>query len=259
MKKLVFNPIGRPKVRLKFNPTTKPTEEQSTRAVSPLMEKRFHATEVRAVKNGNKKTIAGYAARYNVLSHPLPAGNGQKFRERIAPGAFKRILATNPDVVATFNHDVNKVLGRTSAGTLRLSENARGLQFECDLPDTEAGRDTYESVSRGDLNACSFAFTLGDRMDHFAEEDCEEEDEGMRGKLKRAVKRIVRTIRDFADLIDVSVVTHPAYPGTAVDARHLLVAGEVRSRIEAMKPVAAVKEDFNEVDVRKRRLAVLDL
>ena len=38
------------------------------------------------------------------------------------------------------------VLGRTTAGTLRLSEDSRGLKFECDLPDTTAGRDTYESV-----------------------------------------------------------------------------------------------------------------
>jgi len=110
------------------------------------MEKRFQVTEVRAVKNGDKRTITGYAARYNVLSCDLGG-----FRERIASGAFKRILATNPDVVCLFNHSDNAVLGRTTTGTLRLSEDSRGLKFECDLPDTTAGRDTYESVQRGDL------------------------------------------------------------------------------------------------------------
>ena len=59
------------------------------------MEKRFQLTEVRSVKNGDKRTITGYAARYNVLSGDLGG-----FRERIASGAFKRILATKPDVVA---------------------------------------------------------------------------------------------------------------------------------------------------------------
>ena len=51
------------------------------------MEKRFQLTEVRSVKNGDKRTITGYAARYNVLS-----GDLGEFRERIASGAFKRIL-----------------------------------------------------------------------------------------------------------------------------------------------------------------------
>jgi phage head maturation protease len=46
------------------------------------MEKRFQLTEVRAVKNGDKRTIAGYAARYNLLS-----GDFGGFRERIASGA----------------------------------------------------------------------------------------------------------------------------------------------------------------------------
>ena len=78
------------------------------------MEKRFQVTEVRAKKNGDKRTITGYAARYNVLSSDLGG-----FRERIASGAFKRILATNPDVVCLFNHSDNAVLGRTTAGTGR--------------------------------------------------------------------------------------------------------------------------------------------
>jgi HK97 family phage prohead protease len=120
------------------------------------MEKRFLATEVRASRGPNgQRRITGYAARYNVLSHPLPCGDGTTFRERIAPGAFKRILASSPDVICCFNHDSNKVLGRTTAGTLTLSEDDRGLKFTCDLPNTEAGRDCYESVQRGDTNRFS--------------------------------------------------------------------------------------------------------
>ena len=184
------------------------------------MEKRFQLTEVRAKKNGDKRNITGYAARYNVLSGDLGG-----FRERIASGAFKRILAANPDVVCLFNHSDNAVLGRTIAVTLRLSEDSRGLKFECDLPDTTAGRDTYESVQRGDLNGCSFAFMVDDsRMCDYKEEEIDDEEDGIRGMVKRATRAIIRTIRDFANLIDVSVVTHPAYPQTSVDARNLVGA-----------------------------------
>jgi len=200
-------------------------------------EKRFYATAVRAVKNGDKRTITGYAARYNVLSGDLGG-----FRERIAPGAFKRILGASPDTVALVNHDASKVLGRTTSGTLRLSEDSRGLKFECDLPNTETGRSTYESVQRGDLNGCSFAFMTDDsRMCEYKEEEFDpefdEDNKGIRGKAKRLVRSIVRTIHDFTNLIDVSVVTHPAYPQTSVDARNLLVAVEVRSRVAAFKPM----------------------
>jgi uncharacterized protein len=110
------------------------------------------------------------------------------------------------------------------------------LKFECDLPDTTAGRDTYESVQRGDLNGCSFASMVDDaRMCEYKEEEIDDEEGGMRGMVKRAARAIIRIIRDFANLIDVSVVTHPVYPQTSGDARHLFVGAEVRSRVEAMK------------------------
>jgi HK97 family phage prohead protease len=234
------------------------------------MEKRFYATEVRAKKDGNKRTITGYAARYNVLSSPLQTGDGSTFRERIASGAFKRILATNPDTVCTFNHDMNKVLGRTTSGTLRLKEDSRGLAFECDVPDTQAGSDTYESVSRGDINACSFAFTVDDaRMCDYREEEFDpefdEDNEGIRGNAKRMLRAIVRTIKDFAALIDVSAVTHPAYPQTSLDARNLLVGAEVRSRVQAFKPAPPPvrvsepsRDDQTEAVVRRRRQNLLN-
>jgi hypothetical protein len=192
----------------------------------------FGATEVRASKNADgTMTVKGYAARYNVLSHDLGG-----FRERIAPGAFDDIMGTDPDVVCLLNHDNNKILGRTTAGTLRLEADSRGLAFECDLPNTQAGRDTYESVKRGDLNGCSFAFQLGERMDEFNDEEIED-DEGIvekyRAKARKVVKQIVRTIRKFKSLLDVSIVTSRAYPNTSVDARNL-VGAEVRSRVQEM-------------------------
>jgi hypothetical protein len=259
--KLVYGPK-----KLKFNPPA--VDDSNMRAAaSSLMEKRFQATEVRAVKG--KRTIAGYAARYSVLSNPIPAGDGQTFRERIEPGAFTRILASNPDCVCLFNHDDHKVLGRTTSGTLRLQEDARGLKFECDLPDTQVGRETYELVQRSDLNGCSFAFMVDDRnMCSYREEDIEaEEEDGFRGRVQRTIRTIVRSIRDFANLIDVSVVTHPAYPNTSVDSRVLSVVGaEARSSVAAMKqPSPSIAERVDDVkaesafDVRKRRLAILDL
>jgi HK97 family phage prohead protease len=128
--------------------------------------------------------------------------------EQIAAGAFRGILKTNPDVVFTYNHNADTVLGRTKSGTLRLTEDGNGLAFECDLPDTTLANDLHASVLRGDISSCSFAFSA-------APDDSDWSDEYVEG---RSVA--VRTIKNFAGLFDISAVVRPAYPnGTSVQAR----------------------------------------
>jgi len=124
------------------------------------------------------------------------------FREKIDPGAFADVL--KDDVRALFNHDSNIVLGRTAAGTLKIKQDSEGLHYEVDLPDTQQARDLALSVERGDINQSSFGFIVED-------DDWAEDDEG----------RIVRTIRSFRSLFDVSPVTFPAYPDTTVGKRSM--------------------------------------
>lgn len=198
------------------------------------MEKRILGCHgLRSIKTDKGMCVRGYAASYGVLSHPLPGNNGSTFRERIAKGAFDGVLADPKlDCVALWNHDQNMPLGRTTAGTLKLRSDSKGLAFDCDLPNTSYARDLYESVKRGDTNGCSFAFQLGQRNqdENWEEEEIEDEkDLGLRGKV---VKALVRTIRNFQKLMDISLVTSPAYPGTSVDARNILVGAEVRSYVE---------------------------
>jgi HK97 family phage prohead protease len=110
--------------------------------------------EARAGEN-DARTLTGYAALYG--SETRIAG---MFREVIEPGAFRSALARQDDVRALFNHDANHVLGRTKSGTLRLEEDARGLRYTVTLPDTQAGRDLWTSVQRGDVSQSSFAFSV---------------------------------------------------------------------------------------------------
>jgi HK97 family phage prohead protease len=64
-------------------------------------------------------TLGGHAAVFNVLSEDLGG-----FRERIASGAFSGVLSD--DVRLLVDHKPPP-LARTKAGTLRLSEDERGL------------------------------------------------------------------------------------------------------------------------------------
>lgn len=107
--------------------------------------------EVRAATTG--RTIAGYAAVFNST-----ADIGDSFREVIAPGAFSGSMQN--DVVALIGHDRNRVLGRSSAGTLRLREDGVGLAVEIDLPDTTDGRDLAVLIERGDVSGMSFGFVV---------------------------------------------------------------------------------------------------
>ena len=110
--------------------------------------------------------IGGYIAKYNTESQVLydirvladPEGKPLPFQELIAPGAFTRTLLENKDIPALYNHDQRSVLGRTSSGTLTLTEDAVGLAFSLELPDTGLGRDSRELVRRGDIVGCSFGF-----------------------------------------------------------------------------------------------------
>lgn len=154
---------------------------------------------------GDEFALTGYAAMYNSWSKDLGG-----FKERILPTAFTRSLMEGADVKALFNHQPDNILGRTKSGTLTLSHDMEGLRFRCVLNrQSQAHRDLYEAVKRGDIDECSFAFTVPQGGDSW--EDGTDPEDNSR-------KIALRTLKDV-DLLDVSVVTYPAYDRTSVGAR----------------------------------------
>ncbi len=159
--------------------------------------RQFDCHELRAEKDEKgKKKVKGYAAVFNSLSEDLGG-----FREKINRNAFDNVL--DDDVVAVFNHDMNMVLGRSSSGTLKLSVDERGLFTEIDMPNTTLGNDLIELVERGDISKMSFGFYV-DR-DAWIESETD----------------FVREVKEVKRLIDVSLVTKPAYNDTSVAVRSL--------------------------------------
>lgn len=149
---------------------------------------------IRASQAGKATKISGYAALFNQLSEDLGG-----FVEKIAPGAFLSSLGA--DVRALWNHNADFPLGRTRSKTLAIWEDAQGLAFELDLPNTQAGRDLLELIKRGDVAGCSFGFRA-------TRDAWEKTPEG----------KPLRVLLDI-NLIDISPVTFPAYPQTSVAAR----------------------------------------
>ena len=185
------------------------------------------------------RSISGYAARYNSLSGDLGG-----FRECIAPGAFRDIVKSGADVVALFNHDPNMVLGRVSAGTLKLTDDANGLHFACSLPDNQTGRDLHTSVKRGDVAGCSFSFVLGDD-DQDWNQVTDPDD--------RSQTYVRRTIKAFRKIVDVGPVVFPAYDSTSVSARSALVAQVNVTDIVIPKDFSEAAANAHNERVRRRR------
>ena len=120
--------------------------------------------------------------------------------ETIDPGAFS--LETDTDVRALTNHDTTLVLGRTTAGTLDLRVDERGLWGSVRInPADQDAVNLYERVKRRDVDQCSFGFDI-------LEEGAEYRDDGTTVWHLKRVK-----------LYEVSVCTFPAYEATGVQAR----------------------------------------
>jgi uncharacterized protein len=127
-------------------------------------------------------------------------------------------IAEGDDVVALIDHNPSMILGRRSAGTLTLEEDAKGLRFSCALPDTTVARDAYANLKAGNLRECSFGFFVDS-------EDGEDWAQQADGTMLRTLKRV--------RLFDVSVVTFPAYGNTSAAARNV-VSEHVEARMASM-------------------------
>jgi len=142
--------------------------------------------EVRETPAG--MTFTGYAAVFNSDSQPLP------FTERIAPGAFKRSLQSRNEVKLLWNHDSGEPLASVRGGTLKLVEDARGLKVEATLANTTRGRDVSELIRSRVIDSMSFGFSV--IKDSWSND---------------GNTRTLEAVR----LFEVSIVSSPAYEGTA--------------------------------------------
>ena len=202
--------------------------------MSKDIERRILCKEVRVDSTGEKPSIRGYAAVFNQLSEDLGG-----FREQLATGAFTDAMAQS-DVRALINHDPNLVLGRNTAGTLTMREDAAGLYVEITPPATQAVRDLVELMTRGDVNQMSFAFTV-------AKED--------QAWTRDGTGPWLRTIKKVSRLYDVSVVTYPAYAQTsaAVRARQEQTDAEAalqQAQADQARDTAARARDLDFLEAR---------
>ena len=205
-------------------------EEDSVRFVEPAevaelaqrgervvkgIERRQGVTDFEIRQEGDGMTLRGYAAVFNSPSQPLP------FTETIQPGAFRDSLKSRNDIKLLWNHETGIVLGSTRAGTLRLSEDERGLLVEAQLPDTQAGRDAATLIKRGDVTGFSFGFRVPVGGDEWLNAN------------ERVLKRV--------NIHEASLTAFPAYLGTegTANVRSVTELAEKIARLAEIRGVSA--------------------
>jgi hypothetical protein len=154
------------------------------------------------------RKLQGYAATFGT-----PAKIGA-FTETIRAGAFHATLR-NPkaDILALMDHAPDKVLARTANGSLRLSEDGRGLAFELDLPTTTLGNDALAMVEARLAGGMSFGFRVLD--------------EAWPARDRRELRAV--------ELVEISLVSaHPAYGETSVAARARAPGGDDLARLRRL-------------------------
>ncbi len=207
------------------------------------MERRFVGAAQCRVRIENraddKRAIVGYGAVYYDGTPATEFKLWSGTVERIMPGAFDRAVKED-DVRALFNHDPNHLLGRSTAGTLKLSTDETGLRYDIDPPDTQIGRDVMVSLDRKDITGSSFSFSV------ISETWRDDEAAGI----------VIRELNEVR-LFDVSPVTYPAYEGANAGVRVEGNLDEARASYKAFHD--EIPHDYAPDPALRLRLAETEL
>lgn len=171
-------------------------------------------------RDGEPAKLVGISPPWDSLSVDLGG-----FREKFSPSAFDGLVDRHPndprgkiDVPFLFNHDPSLITGRTSNGRLAITKEPRGLGYVHDPLLTSTGRDLVMMVEDRTITGASFAFTVADGGEIWAEDE--------RGN-------VIRTVTKASGLYDISAVTSPAYSGSSIAPRSLDAWRAARRAAEA--------------------------
>ncbi len=184
---------------------TTASETKMTKTLGTLLgsERRFITfdTDDEARSDDGALRFTGHAAVFGRRTFIGRKPHG--FWESVRSGAFAKAI-NEGDVRLLHNHDPNLVLARSTVregpGSLRLTEEKRGLRVEAEFVPTTYARDIHALVRAGVVSGMSFSFNPVK----------EEWRAGKDGEERELLE---------VTLPDVSTVTYPAYAETDAAAR----------------------------------------
>lgn len=194
-------------------------ERQKMTAMTEMRQECIRRVEFRAAPSTDGLTLEGYAAVFDEWTN-IDDYEGS-FRERIAPGAFKRTLGQRMPVLQ-FDHGSHPLIGSIPLGRITsIVEDSHGLRVKARLSDNWLVEPVRDAIRDGAISGMSFRFRVVD-------------DNWTRSRDGIAE----RTIREV-ELYEVGPVVFPAYEQTTVGVRSkqalsLLQDPEIRGEIARM-------------------------
>lgn len=194
-------------------------ERQKMTAMTEMRQECIRRVEFRAAPSTDGLTLEGYAAVFDEWTN-IDDYEGS-FRERIAPGAFKRTLGQRMPVLQ-FDHGSHPLIGSIPLGRITsIVEDSHGLRVKARLSDNWLVEPVRDAIRDGAISGMSFRFRVVD-------------DNWTRSRDGIAE----RTIREV-ELYEVGPVVFPAYEQTSVGVRSkqalsLLQDPEIRGEIARM-------------------------
>ena len=144
------------------------------------------------------------------------------------------------DIKMNMLHDRDLTLARCNKGTgsLRLSVDDKGVNFEFEAPKCDIGDRCLEMVRRGDYSGCSFEFWPEDY-------DVEEREGGKDVKI---------THKKFRALTALTIGMDPAYKQTSVNARELYDETPAGKKAKAEAEAQRQREEQEKQEALKREM-----
>lgn len=184
-------------------------------------------TTIKKVDGSELVRMGGLAYRSGPAGRTTIYDQFGAFREEIAPGAARHLLATTDTRFLTGHLDSGVPLARTTSNTLTLLEDDEGLHLAALLdPNSTQANDLISAVRRGDLTGLSIRFSVDPAYDDW--------NDGMTS----------RVIRRFKTLPEISAVWSPAYRTST-----LSVSDEERAATRALTDARLAA-----IDAERRKL-----
>lgn len=201
------------------------------------MERRTVNLEIRST-NVEERKLEGYAAVFNENYTVIRDMWGEKFYERVMPGAFKDTIKERADdICMLINHDWNKIIGRINSN-LTLEEDEKGLRFELTIPNTTDGNDLLENVKIGLIRGCSFGFNIKDEETRWDEKN----------NFYRDITKV--------ELFEITATPIPAYADTEITARSDLSLKDIKPN-EAREKELEVNSKVQKNKINKRKVDIV--
>ena len=183
------------------------------------------------------RTITGTAIVFDSESEVLDDW-GYRFREVIKPEAASMEFLNTQDIKLNMLHDRNLTVARCNKGqgSLRLSVDEKGVNFEFEAPKCDIGDRCLEMVKRGDYSGCSFEF-FPDQFDI-------SEEHGKEAKI---------THTRFAAITALTIGLDPAYTATSVNARELVKHEDAEAKAKAEREAAEAEAKAKREEEEKKQ------